>query len=501
MAAFTYVTVRFVVDPCRYKSVGFLLNSMRSRNKAVWRFRGDPTFKASSKGEGSSRSKGNGPGDLQLIADYVYCLLHLGTAWVFWKKRLSSDSTFKLERSWIVSQSNPEEALAHALYYDRLPDSEAEVDGAVVQWCALAVAVQSAVDKFLSGTTPSLRDYLQRRASRSSADQHSMQRRLVTVLEKAAEAVVMECSDDGISHAHPSPSESEPSESWIGVLSWTVELWKSLLQTGGLCSDSGADAFLQLVACSLAVAKHALLRLSEGERRILLLFLARSKVLVPLALSGPRASHAAGPSDSQFRRVWVSESSLCTELALRTLATAAEVPYTGDPVGSTRRQLKGSMILLRVKETAAGNLLVSSMGQALAQLESTNPIVHAFVIIPDFGKQSLRATFESPSKYYGAWFQRLQGDVCEAGTCCVDGDACAKSRFEVEPGPDWQTFVRPTMERGGAAPASVTKQYLTCTNCEHVHHPVREYGDLDGLPTLLVVVGKGRMGDTVRGEP
>ena len=37
---------------------------------------------------------------------------------------------------------------------------------------------------------------------------------------------------------------------------------------------------------------------------------------------------------------------------------------------------------------------------------------------------------------------------------------------------------------------------LSCMNCRHIHREFKSYGDLIGLPCLLILVNKGRMGDT-----
>ena len=37
---------------------------------------------------------------------------------------------------------------------------------------------------------------------------------------------------------------------------------------------------------------------------------------------------------------------------------------------------------------------------------------------------------------------------------------------------------------------------LVCKNCKHIHKELKSYADLDGLPCLLILVNKGRLGDT-----
>ena len=37
---------------------------------------------------------------------------------------------------------------------------------------------------------------------------------------------------------------------------------------------------------------------------------------------------------------------------------------------------------------------------------------------------------------------------------------------------------------------------INCTNCKHIHRTFESYGDLVGLPCLLILVNNGRMGDT-----
>ncbi len=432
---------------------------MRSRNKSVWRFRSDPTFKLTIEGEGQGSRKQTGRGDFQLIADYVYCLLHLGTVW----------ECSKLSRKEIVTQANPEEALAYALYHERLPGTDGAVDGVVAQWLKMAESVKDAVEAFVESADSKLKGVLQARVF--GTDPHSMEKRLQNEWGIAVKGV-LEQFPAGVDVGRRDKRD---------LLMWNSDRWREHLSTedGYLNSNIGRDAFFHLVATSLAVAKHGLLQLDEAMWTPLFGFLGRAKVILDDVLA---------PGADQRRRVWVTESSLCTELALRTLVTAAEVPFVAaDGTPSDHLQLRGSMVLVRVFKQQAGELLVRSIGQVLGGLHPTNPVRHAFAVISDFGQWSLQGSFDEPTEYFGAWYQRLQGHLCASGKTVAS--------FEVMPEAGSHMPVLPG--EGGGGSVVVKRKYLWCRSCESIHHPVKEYSDLDGLPALLIVVGKGRMGDTV----
>jgi hypothetical protein len=403
-----------------------------------------------------------------------------------------------LSREAIVSTICPQETLALLLFKESLNGDTADV---VSRWIASGNCVQESVEEFLKAAAQrvdwaGLHRELEFRVSRK---QHGLVDRVKQEWNKAACDAARLLPTD-ISATLPVPfgdtvtkrrRSLEDAKCQL-LLSLDHGVWARLLNTGGpFASSSSRGAYLSFVAATLMVAKHALHTMLDTQQRAVISFLQVSRTFFPsygnrspggagggssTGVSSPSSPSDGGGLDPDTRRVWITDSSLCTELALRTLATAAEVPLRSD-----QKQLRGIMILLRVKTKGAGHLLRRAVGLALSKV----PILqHAFAVVPDFGSDTLR---ETSSKYLGLWFQRLQGGACsEPGCPCTEYKLAkavmdsASSAGMVEP----------------STPAPTVQ--LRCKSCSHSHRQVLEYNDLDNLPVLLVVVGRGRMGDTVR---
>ena len=121
-------------------------------------------------------------------------------------------------------------------------------------------------------------------------------------------------------------------------------------------------------------------------------------------------------------------------------------------------QGSGKMKIVRAKSRKTADQFFFTLFEArrLASKEE------CFEIISDYGKFNLKS-FMTSSK---SFFQKLQPRKCQFQFECHCSD------LKLHPG-------RPK-----------------CGNCQHVHKPITQYEDLQNLACVLILVDKGRMGDT-----
>ena len=121
-------------------------------------------------------------------------------------------------------------------------------------------------------------------------------------------------------------------------------------------------------------------------------------------------------------------------------------------------QGSGKMKIVRAKSTKTADQFFFTLFQArrLASKEE------CFEIIRDYGKFNLKTHMTSSNTF----FQKLQPRKCQFQFECHCSD------LKLHPG-------RPK-----------------CGNCQHVHKPITQYEDLQNLACVLILVDKGRMGDT-----
>ncbi|CAH3029665.1 unnamed protein product, partial [Porites evermanni] len=121
-------------------------------------------------------------------------------------------------------------------------------------------------------------------------------------------------------------------------------------------------------------------------------------------------------------------------------------------------QGSGKMKIVRAKSRKTADQFFFTLSQArrLASKEE------CFEIIRDYGKFNLKRLMTSSNTF----FQKLQPRKCQFQFECHCSD------LKLHPG-------RPK-----------------CGNCQHVHKPITQYEDLQNLACVLILVDKGRMGDT-----
>ena len=121
-------------------------------------------------------------------------------------------------------------------------------------------------------------------------------------------------------------------------------------------------------------------------------------------------------------------------------------------------QGSGKMKIVRAKSRKTADQFFFTLFQVrrLASKEE------CFEIIKDYGKFNLKGLMTSSNTF----FQKLQPRKCQFQFECHCSD------LKLHPG-------RPK-----------------CGNCQHVHKPITQYEDLQNLACVLILVDKGRMGDT-----
>ena len=122
------------------------------------------------------------------------------------------------------------------------------------------------------------------------------------------------------------------------------------------------------------------------------------------------------------------------------------------------KQGSGKMKILRAKSTETAEQFFYTLQEArkLASLEN------CFEIIRDYGKSNLKGFMTSSNTF----FQKLQPEKCQFQLKCH----CSNLKLNTK--------------------------LPKCGNCQHVHKPITQYEDLQNLACVLILVEKGRMGDT-----
>ena len=118
----------------------------------------------------------------------------------------------------------------------------------------------------------------------------------------------------------------------------------------------------------------------------------------------------------------------------------------------------GKMKIVRAKTTETANQFYNTLKFA----QEVCDLKECFEIIKDCGEIKIKRQLVTSSPF----FTRLQTESCQAKIYCPCKDL----------------KLRPLQKK--------------CVNCRHVHKSITQYEDLENLACLLILVGKGRMGDT-----
>ena len=122
------------------------------------------------------------------------------------------------------------------------------------------------------------------------------------------------------------------------------------------------------------------------------------------------------------------------------------------------KQGSGKMKILRAKSTETAEQFFYTLQEARKLASQEN----CFEIIRDYGKSNLKGFMTSSPTF----FQKLQPEKCQFQLKCH----CSNLKLNTK--------------------------LPKCGNCQHVHKPITQYEDLQNLACVLILVEKGRMGDT-----
>ena len=122
------------------------------------------------------------------------------------------------------------------------------------------------------------------------------------------------------------------------------------------------------------------------------------------------------------------------------------------------KQGSGKMKILRAKSTETAEQFFYTLQEARKLASQEN----CFEIIRDYGKSNLKGFMTSSNTF----FQKLQPEKCQFQLKCH----CSNLKLNTK--------------------------LPKCGNCQHVHKPIIQYEDLQNLACVLILVEKGRMGDT-----
>ena len=118
----------------------------------------------------------------------------------------------------------------------------------------------------------------------------------------------------------------------------------------------------------------------------------------------------------------------------------------------------GKMKVVRAKNMETANQFYNSLKFAQEMCD----LKECFEIIKDYGGIQIKDQLVTSNPF----FKRLQTENCQAKIDCLCKDLKLKPRHK------------------------------KCVNCKHVHKSITQYEDLENLACLLILVDKGRMGDT-----
>ena len=141
-----------------------------------------------------------------------------------------------------------------------------------------------------------------------------------------------------------------------------------------------------------------------------------------------------------------------------TIVHESETNYLVKSLIKSGKQGSGKMKIVRAKSRKTANQFFHTLIQARRLASQEN----CFEIIRDYGEFNLKRLMTSASTF----FQKLQPEKCQFQFECH----CSSRK----------------LQRGNPK----------CGKCQHVHKPITQYEDLQNLACVLILVDKGRMGDT-----
>ena len=167
---------------------------------------------------------------------------------------------------------------------------------------------------------------------------------------------------------------------------------------------------------------------------------------------------AAHPLNKAGREMLARNPHALVDIWVKTRSDLSETSRIVDDLVTSRTSL-GKMKIVRVKSQKSAAVFFNTvkLAQTVAGREQSFPL------LKDYGTQQLQNQMEDENSRF--FFQKLQTGSCRKNEC-----KC-------------QEYVRSPVN-------------ANCRRCSHVHKKIQRYVDLQGMPCILLLAGKGRTGDT-----
>lgn len=149
-------------------------------------------------------------------------------------------------------------------------------------------------------------------------------------------------------------------------------------------------------------------------------------------------------------------------------------------VSEETRSIKGHMKIVRVSRQESGDVFYRTICIARKiRLASENPVY--FEVLRDYGSFKLsdcdqvEDESEKPDEQMRSILRRIRKTM-QTKSCGNISESLGKCQCN--------------------SYKAISDENLTCKQCRHTHKNLNNYEDLSGLPCLLILVNKGRLGDT-----
>ncbi|XP_068230443.1 uncharacterized protein [Palaemon carinicauda] len=182
---------------------------------------------------------------------------------------------------------------------------------------------------------------------------------------------------------------------------------------------------------------------------------------------------------SYLHKYAITKELLCDHVVNEILQESETGKIIGNLILKDLKILNGGMNIIRTSTQETGNQLYKTL--CIAR-KISSVVDYSFEILRDFSNVKLRDDLTDKNQKmhnettprYRLW-ERLQPKKCtytdeETVTTCQ----CTYKSGEI----------------------IQLSNLMVCTKCKHVHKEIEKYEDLDGLPCILILIQKGRLGDT-----
>ncbi|XP_068229793.1 uncharacterized protein [Palaemon carinicauda] len=215
--------------------------------------------------------------------------------------------------------------------------------------------------------------------------------------------------------------------------------------------------------------------------------LVRSGILCLLHLDGDRLQDVQKDFDrtseerkKEFYSYADQKKLSCSDVVENLLQTSETGRIVHNLIPKDLKKLNGTMNIIRTSTQKTGNQLYKTL--CIARRISS-VVDYSFEILRDYSNAKLVDDFND----------KKQG---------VQSETTARYRLRERLQPkrctyiDEETFTSCQCIFKSNEQNQLLKPTMKCRDCKHVHKKIESYEDLDGLPCILILIQKGRLGDT-----